>query len=154
MNRLYNCTKDQTIIPTSSDGDELVLKEWNNGQVLLAIDCDFVGQHDIIEELSSSEECGELCIAKSWCTKFTWVLESYCHLKIGLTVAYEHKGAVCGWIVKRTEPSHSQGRSGSDQWTLAEKQEKEHRKMSVFLKKAFLRAPLTNSLLSAAQKIR
>lgn len=150
LNRLYNCTKDQTTRTLNlrpADSDEFHLKETNTGQVILANDCDFVGQQDFIQELSSSEECSELCIAKTWCTKFSWRFRSYCHLKIGLAVAYEHEGAVCGWIVKRTEASHTKGRA--DQSLPTEKQEKEHKKSPLFLKRTFIRAPLNSSLLSA-----
>ena len=156
---MYNCTKDRTT-PTLKHGplgsDELHLKETNTRQVFLANDCDFVGQHDMIRELSSCEECSELCIAKTWCTKFSWRFGSYCHLKIGLAVAYEHEGAVCGWIVKRTELFHTKRRSNgtSDSWASVEKQAIERRKAPFFPKKPFIRLPLNNSFLSTAGRHR
>jgi len=72
--------------------------------VSLAHDCDFVGNDVSKHSSSSDEECGKLCIAQPWCTHFTWI-GSYCYLKysVGSTDVYQHKGAVCGWIVKRNE---------------------------------------------------
>ena len=79
----------------------------NNGQVMWASGCDFLG-NDISNQPSSGEDCGGICLSNPSCTHFSWG-NGVCYLKkANHPTATDLNGAVCGWVTVG-RPEHPDG---------------------------------------------
>ncbi len=93
-------------------------QNWGNGQIKWAPRCDFFGL-DFHQEKSGYKECGELCLANSECTHFTWEWEGNWYLKTLSKTAniYPYEKSICGYVNRRDSVIPWQdGENGQIKW--------------------------------------